>query len=512
MTRRPLTAAACAAALLAALAATAPAARAHPLGNFTVNRYDGLRLLPDRIEDTVVVDTAEIPTAQEQAATDTDHDGRIGPAEAAARAAARCAELARAARGSVDGRTVDWEVAGSGLEYRPGAADLPTARLGCALRARADLGRAATVAFDSGADRERLGWKEVSASGDRVRLAASDVPAASVSNELRDYPAELTGAPPAVVSAALRTEPSGEAAAPVPEPTGRTATAPGESAGAPAGEPVLFPALERRLASLAATADLTVPVGLLALALALLLGAGHAALPGHAKLAVAACLARRRGGVRAALAVGATVTVTHTAGVLVTGLALTASMTLAGERLLGWLGAAGGALIAAIGVGLVVTAARTLTGHGHGHGHHHGHGHDHGSHGHGHGHDHGHSHSHSHDHGGHHHRHGGRLPLLGVGLAGGLVPSPSALVILLGAVALGRTAFGVLLVLGYGLGMALALTAAGLLLSGTSTRLAARTADRLPALRRYAPYGSLVTAAVVLAVGVGLALRSLAQV
>ncbi|MFI9326549.1 nickel transporter [Kitasatospora sp. NPDC052868] len=506
MTRRPLMAAACAAALLAALAATAPAARAHPLGNFTVNRYDGLRLLPDRIEDTVVVDTAEIPTAQEQAATDTDHDGRIGPAEAAARAAARCAELARAARGSVDGRTVDWDVAGSGLEYRPGAAGLPTARLGCTLRARADLGRAAAVAFDSGADRERLGWKEVSASGDRVRLAASDVPAASVSNELRDYPAELTGAPPAVVSAALRTEPSGEAAAPVPEPIGRTAAVPGESAGAPAGEPVLFPALERRLASLATTADLTVPVGLLALALALLLGAGHAALPGHAKLAVAACLARRRGGVRAALAVGATVTVTHTAGVLVTGLALTASMTLAGERLLGWLGAAGGALIAAIGVGLVVTAARTLTGHSRGHGHDHGHGHGH-DHGHGHGHDHG-----GHGHGGHHHRHGGRLPLLGVGLAGGLVPSPSALVILLGALALGRTAFGVLLVLGYGLGMALALTAAGLLLSGTSTRLAARTAGRLPALRRYAPYGSLVTAAVVLVVGVGLALRSLAQV
>jgi nickel/cobalt exporter len=51
-----------------------------------------------------------------------------------------------------------------------------------------------------------------------------------------------------------------------------------------------------------------------------------------------------------------------------------------------------------------------------------------------------------------------------MGVAGGLVPSPSALVVLLGATALGRAWFGVLLVLAYGVGMALTLTAAGLAL------------------------------------------------
>ncbi|MEK8143929.1 hypothetical protein NKH18_24295 [Streptomyces sp. M10(2022)] len=81
-----------------------------------------------------------------------------------------------------------------------------------------------------------------------------------------------------------------------------------------AKEAVLFPALEERLTDLTAGRDLTLPVGLFAVLLTLLLGAGHAALPGHAKLAVAACLARRKGGVRAAVAVGATVTATHTAG------------------------------------------------------------------------------------------------------------------------------------------------------------------------------------------------------
>jgi ABC-type nickel/cobalt efflux system permease component RcnA len=71
---------------------------------------------------------------------------------------------------------------------------------------------------------------------------------------------------------------------------------------------VLFPALERRLTDVTAGRDLTLPVRLLAVLLTLLLGAGHAALPGHAKLVVAACLAHRQGGLRAALAVGATVT------------------------------------------------------------------------------------------------------------------------------------------------------------------------------------------------------------
>ncbi|MDG4866142.1 nickel transporter, partial [Streptomyces sp. T-3] len=62
-------------------------AAAHPLGNFTVNRYHGLRLFPDRVEDTAVVDRAEIPTLQAARAVDTDRDGQAEPAELAAHAA-----------------------------------------------------------------------------------------------------------------------------------------------------------------------------------------------------------------------------------------------------------------------------------------------------------------------------------------------------------------------------------------------------------------------------------------
>ncbi|MER5864970.1 nickel transporter [Kitasatospora sp. NPDC002040] len=480
-----------------ALLALAPvSAAAHPLGNFSVNRYDGLRLLPDRIVDTVVVDTAEIPTAQDRTAADRNRDGTVDAEEAALRAGQRCAELAGAVRAVADGRELAWQPVSSGLSHRPGAAGLATARLGCELVAAVDLTRPVRISFHSGADRERLGWKEITAVGEGVALRAASVPRESSSDALDSYPAGSAEQPLGVVTAEISAD--GPAAA----------SRSGERRGVPplaVGLPALG-GIEQRLASLTTARDLTVPVGLAAIALALLLGAGHAALPGHAKLAVAACLTgttgpRRGGGVRAALAVGATVTVTHTAGVLVVGLALTASTALVGDRLLSRLGLLGGALVAVIGALLVRTAVRTLRGradHGggapdHDHGHHEHHGHDHGGH---------------HDHG-HGHRHGGpHLPsLLGVGLAGGLVPSPSALVILLGAVALGRTSFGVLLVLGYGLGMALALTAAGLLLSGGGTRLAGLTTRRIPALRRLVPYGSLLTALVVLAVGLGLALR-----
>lgn len=100
-----------------------------------------------------------------------------------------------------------------------------------------------------------------------------------------------------------------------------------------------------------------------------------------------------------------------------------------------------------------------------------------------------------------------------MGIAGGLVPSPSALVVLLGAVALGRTAFGVLLVVGYGLGMAVTLTLAGLLLvrlrDGFEARAEKYARLRAP-LARLAGFGPAASATLVLAVGALLTLRAAA--
>ncbi|WP_371478890.1 nickel transporter [Kitasatospora sp. NBC_00315] len=514
---RPQQAALCLlATLLIALTAGATTAQAHPLGNFSINRLDQLRLFPDRIEDTATVDSAEIPTAQDREATDTDHDSRISPAEATARAVTRCTDMASGIRTSVNGRQAAWRVVSSALAYRPGAADLPTAQLACALAADTDLTRPSAITFTSGADGGRVGWKEITATaGGRIRLTDSSVPGQNISGGLTAYPQGLLDQPLGVLTAELHSAPGDGTTLPAGTGQATNALPP------PTNSWVLFPGLERRLGTLVGTRDLTLPVGLLAVALSLLLGAGHAALPGHAKLAVGACLAQRRGGLRAALAVGATVTATHTAGVLLVGLALTASAGLAGERVLGLLGATGGVLITGVGAALLLRAVRTLRRQAPAQDHHHGPDHGHGlDHGFDHDHDHGHPHGHHH----HPHRHDGapedpahphrRRPvnltsLLGIGLAGGLVPSPSALVVLLGAVALGRTLFGVLLVIGYGVGMALALAAAGALLAGGSTRLAEVTARRLPTLRRLAPYSSLLTASVVLTVGLGLTLRGL---
>ncbi|GGT85027.1 High-affinity nickel-transporter [Streptomyces lateritius] len=526
----PRRAAVVAAPLLVSIGLTAvPTAAAHPLGNFSVNHYDGLRLSHDRIEDIAVVDSAEIPTAQDEEATDTDRDGTISPAEAADRSAERCARLAGRSRISVDGERIAWKVGRSALTYGKGAAGVPVARLTCTLRAEADLSRPAAVSFVSGADVTRTGWKEITAvPGDRVRLTESSVPSKSPSDVLRHYPRDEDEQPLDVAKAELRTQPGAGGAAPGDPAPGP----PGAAVQAAARGTVLFPALEHRLTGLTAGRDLTLPVGLLAVLLTLLLGAGHAALPGHAKLAVAACLARREGGVRAALAVGTTVTVTHTAGVLTMGLILTAGAGFVGEQLLGWLGAISGAVIAVLGMVLAVTAVRALRSgrppahwhHGHSHGHTdsetperthtHGDSHDHHP-----GPEHRHATGLSRRHGAHAHetharerktpRRTGLPVLVGVGLAGGLVPSPSALVVLLGAIALSRTFFGVLLVVGYGLGMALTLTAAGLLLSGGGSRFAALSERRLPSLRRYTRYATVLTALAVLTVGISLTLRSL---
>jgi nickel/cobalt exporter len=95
-----------------------------------------------------------------------------------------------------------------------------------------------------------------------------------------------------------------------------------------------------------------------------------------------------------------------------------------------------------------------------------------------------------------------------MGIAGGLVPSPSALVVLLAAVSLGRTTFGVILVLAYGLGMAATLTAAGLLLLAVQRRIT-RTDGRLSRLGTAWPAAApLITATLVVVVGVGLAMRA----
>jgi ABC-type nickel/cobalt efflux system permease component RcnA len=169
----------------------------------------------------------------------------------------------------------------------------------------------------------------------------------------------------------------------------------------------------------------------LALLLAAGLGAAHALSPGHGKTLVAAYLVGSRGTVRQAVALGLTVAATHTIGVLV----------------LGWLTVISGGVMATLGGALVWRAIRRRQWPQDEHAHHeHAH-HEHPQH----------VHPHPHPHG-----HGAR-PALTVrsvavlGVAGGMVPSASALIVLLAAVTTGRLVFGLALIAAFGVGMAVIL-------------------------------------------------------
>ena len=236
-----------------------------------------------------------------------------------------------------------------------------------------------------------------------------------------------------------------------------------------------------------------------ALGLSFFLGAAHALSPGHGKTIVAAYLAGSRGRISDAIYLGGVVTITHTASVFILGLiTLYASRTFSPERVYPWLSLLSGALITGLGAWLLY---QRITGRGHGHSHSHGHDH---SHDHGHHHDHDHPHDHSHEHG-HHHHHDGptRGSLLSLGISGGMVPCPEALVVLMLSVSLGRIAFGLALLATFTLGLAAVLIAIGvaIVLAGPAMR-------KLTGENRFVKMLPVVSAVVVTTLGVVMMFQS----
>jgi ABC-type nickel/cobalt efflux system permease component RcnA len=436
------------------LALGAAPASAHPLGNFTTNTYAGLVVRPDGLVVDYVVDLAEVPTLQ----------ARGGGAPT-------CEQVAGGLEVAVDGRDAPLRVARSDLTHPPGEGGLATLRLECRLEAAVDVGRA-EVRLRDGNLTGRVGWHEVTAVGDGVTLVDTDVPERSVSRRLTDYPSQ---APLDQRTASVSARPGGP----------RLAGAGGGSDGFERDGDGLTAAFT----SLVQERSVTPAFGLLAAVLALGLGCVHALAPGHGKTLMAAYVLGEDSRLRQLTGLGLTVAATHTAGVLVLGVAVSASTAVAPESVLTGTSVASGVLLASVGAGLLVRRLRRGQP---AHEHHH--------HGPGHAHDHGHGHH-------HHLPRAGSWRVLGMGFAGGLVPSPSALVVLLGATALGRVWFGVLLVVAYGLGMAAALVAAGALLVRARPRLDAwaRSGGRIGTAVRALP---VLTAGGLLVGGLSLAARA----
>jgi nickel/cobalt transporter (NicO) family protein len=327
----------------------------------------------------------------------------------------------------------------------------------------------------------------------------------------------------------------GAASAPSTAPSDAPSAAPSEGSVAALGA-VPGGVAGSDLPSIFRTADLTPIVLLVSLLTAAALGAGHALTPGHGKTLMAAYLVGTRGTALHALGLGLSVSLSHTVGILVlAGLVVGASDILAPDLVVRLAPGVAAVSIVAIGGWMLVSelrrrhAARAAAGVRHDQAHEHGHVHEG---------DHQLAHQrgdqHHHDDAGHlhdladvhaaapsdalEHRHGGgshtHLPAVGstitwrslfvLGLAGGLIPSTSALLILLGSIAAGRPAFGFVLVVAFGLGMAGVMAGIGLVLVFARGRL-----DRLPSDRGIARLRDAVPlVAAVLVFGLGIYLTA----
>jgi ABC-type nickel/cobalt efflux system permease component RcnA len=516
-----------AAALVVLCAATPAAVLAHPLGNFTINHYAGLTLTPGEVRLDVVIDMAEIPTFQERQQIDADGDGDVTDAETAAAAGPACDEQRRLLRLAVDGVASPLQGTSVSIAFPPGLGGLATMRIECAYVAPFPSSLVgAIVTFEDASYPDRIGWREIIATGDGVSIDANEIPATSPSARLTRYPTDLLTQPMDIRSATIvvTPDPATGSTGPTPSPaTGGAAAGPIGSGAVPGGVGGDLPAIFGE-------SDLTFLVVLLSIATAFGLGVAHALTPGHGKTLMAAYLVGTRGTPVHAVGLGLSVTVSHTLGILVLAAVIVGAQGLlspdAVQRIaptvaaLTILGIGGWMLAREIRLRLAGRRLRmarpALSGQAVAHDHHHPHDHDHAD---ARANVDAHSHesrpeSGEHSHGGVRHSH---LPATGstiswrglfaLGLAGGLIPSTSALFILLGSIVAGRPAFGFVLVVIFGLGMAVVMSGVGLAMVLARERL-----DRLPSgsgLGRLARHAPLIAAVVVVAFGVYLTAQAI---
>ena len=304
------------------------------------------------------------------------------------------------------------------------------------------------------------------------------------------------------------------------------------------------------------TGELTLSALLATLGTAFVLGALHALTPGHGKTLVAAYLVGSRGTIGQAVLLGIVVTVTHTLSVFLLGIAcLFAFQYVVPEKVIPWLGFFSGLLVTAVGLALIwarATGRELFHGHSHenGHGHSHGHSHSHASeHSHSHESDHSHSHSHQsshsegensvadgprerkaeelshHSHAHHEHeeptevasepstrspespkeRDIGLWALISLGVSGGMVPCPEALVVLLGAISLNRLMLGMAVLVAFSLGLASLLILVGIFVVLASKKASSKYYPSEETIRRV----SIVAYCFICILGLAIAIRSL---
>jgi nickel/cobalt exporter len=487
--------------VLAALGAAVPVVvAAHPLGNFSINHYAGIRISTEAVMVDLVIDMAEIPSVEAIATLDADRDGTADPSELDAAREGACERLAQQVTITVADTGLHPELAAAGMQTAPGAGGLPTLRTVCELLAPISepIGAPTDFGFEDGSYPERIGWREIVVQGDGVTVASAGA-GRDRSARLSRYPADLLQQPLNVRAVTLALAPGGATLEPWSAPDAwplaqRSAPSSASVAGVPGG-------VGNELTSLIDFRELSVPLMLAGLLAAAVVGAGHALSPGHGKTVMAAYLLGSRGSRRHAVLLGTAVTLSHTTGVLLlAGFVLVAGAVVPPERLYPILSGASGATVIAIGAVLLAGCVRRALATA------------------------AHLHQGDDDHDGGMHRHGWRvhshvhapqsrgLPgwrgLAALGIAGGLVPSTSALILLLAAIGAGQAAYGVALSLAFGIGMAAVLTGIGLALVHGRTWLG-RVATGWPGARLAAVALPWVTAVAIIAGGLVLTSQTL---
>jgi ABC-type nickel/cobalt efflux system permease component RcnA len=448
---------------------------AHPMGNFSVNHY--ARIVPSNgaVEISYVLDLGEVPTFDLLKRWNAPQAMLDERAEEQARGWLGKVDI------TVDGRKVEPRFESAHMTLSDGAAGMKTMRVEIKAVVEGVQGK---IEYDDRNYPDKSGWKEI------VIGRGADK-----SKALTSYSADEAAHPPQELRATFDAQGGGVVISPA---------NPSESAVAPqpADTPTAPSPTGDYISRVLHGGEITFSVGFFCLLVAFGLGALHAFEPGHGKTMVAAYLVGTRGTPKHAVLLGLMTTFTHTVSVFLLGfVTLFLSHYIMPDRMSKVLGVISGLSIVWIG-GLMLYKRlwKLMGGDSQHHHHHHHHHHDHAHpHDHDHAHDHGHDHDHTHP---HHHVPEGDITmgsLIALGASGGLVPCPAALILLLSCISLGRTTFGMLLLLAFSGGLAIVLMATGLVVLYAKNLLPEKHRHAQSPLMRAMP---VVSAAIIVVIGV----------
>jgi ABC-type nickel/cobalt efflux system permease component RcnA len=482
---------------------------AHPMGNFSINHYSKIKIDQRSIEIRYLIDMAEIPTFQEMRQFD------IGPTAdhtSASRYLDRQEQLLKEGIAlESDSQAVRLETMSRQMTFAAGAGGLTTMKIAFAFRGKADATAGAhNLSYSDNNFPGRAGWKEIVVLGDGVAIVDSSASGIDRSQELSEYSSDVLNSPPQQLSALV----GYNLERPIAQRTNtphRVRQNPTRSPGATASAASAVPPRPRapqaqntprsRFTELISTqGKLSFWVLFSAALIAAGLGALHALEPGHGKTMVAAYLVGSRGTARHAVLLGFVVTAAHTAGVYLLGAAtLYASRYIVPEQLYPWLGAISGLSVAGLGIFIFLRHWTGETG------------------------------EHSHDplssgqkvkrHSHWFNQASSTEPktterplslreLCMLGITGGIVPCPAALVVLLSAFSLHRIGFGLFLITAFSFGLAAVLVIVGLTMVYAKRAMASRMPAGSAALR-YLPF---LSSAFMVLLGVGITTSAIASV